>query len=791
MKKQTVSLLFFAIILVSIACNLLSASDGGEDIPDVPTSLPTQPTSQSTAPEATLPPSNSPPAPAPQGVKIPLPPAGYLYHSVYPGGKTGEESDVTQDDLRTYEDIVRKNAVWVYFSHNWYQGHEFPLATAAWIREAGSIPYIRLMLRSDSEQNHAEPLYTFDKILNGDFDADLQAWASAARDFGTPLIAEYGVEVNGEWFSWNGMWYGAGKLDGYGDPTIADGPEQFRDVYRHIIQISRDEKADNITWVFHVNNQDIPDEDWNRLEQYYPGDEWIDWLGVSAYGAQTPMETEWPEFRDLMDAVYPRLEALSPDKPIVLLEFGAAANNPLGDQAAWARSALTDIISFRWPRLICFSWWNEAWPNDDNPAHDTTMRVQDNPALAAVFQELVGQSPVVLGEATASGQPAAPTALPLPPTPEITSAAPLAIWQPGVNTTWQWQLSGDTIDQSFEVDMYDIDLFDSDVSVVAALHEKGRKVVCYISVGSWEDWRPDQDQFPEEVIGKNYQDWPGEKWLDIRQIELLAPVMRARLDLCRDKGFDAIEPDNIDGYTNDTGFPLTYDDQLKYNRWLADEAHARGLSIGLKNDPDQAVDLLPFYDWAMTEDCFDQGWCEKLLPFIQAGKAVFAAEYTDTGITLDQFCPLAKTLKFSAILKHRDLDAWRETCPSQATDAWLSPEKWSLWAGGTQLRGANIYQRRIFLKLDGGEYMGPGPFGPPFEQADFDNLAALGANYVNFSVAGLYTMEPPYEIDDEAVAHLDRLLEMAAQAHLYAVISFRTGPGRSEFSIIHWGGLGR
>ncbi|MFQ5613249.1 MAG: endo alpha-1,4 polygalactosaminidase [Anaerolineae bacterium] len=236
-------------------------------------------------------------------------------------------------------------------------------------------------------------------------------------------------------------------------------------------------------------------------------------------------------------------------------------------------------------------------------------------------------------------------------------------WQPSVNTRWQWQLANLPVDPSFDVEMYDIDLFDNEASVVAALHAQGRKVVCYISAGSWENWRPDKDQFPASVIGKDYEGWSGEKWLDIRQIDLLAPIMRARLDQCRAKGFDGIEPDNIDGYTNDTGFPLTYQDQLNYNIWLANEAHARGLSIGLKNDPDQVADLQPYFDWALTEDCFAQGWCGQMLPFVTAGKPVFAAEYTDTGLTTAQFCPQAAGLNFNAILKKRDLDAWREACP--------------------------------------------------------------------------------------------------------------------------------
>ena len=96
---------------------------------------------------------------------------------------------------------------------------------------------------------------------------------------------------------------------------------------------------------------------------------------------------------------------------------------------------------------------------------------------------------------------------------------------------------------------------------------------------------------------------------------------------------------------------------------MADEAHARGLSIGLKNDSDQAVDLLPYYDWALTEDCFAQGWCEEMLPFIRAGKPVFAAEYTDSVATIEPFCEQAERLNFSLILKDRELGAWRQACP--------------------------------------------------------------------------------------------------------------------------------
>jgi hypothetical protein len=246
--------------------------------------------------------------------------------------------------------------------------------------------------------------------------------------------------------------------------------------------------------------------------------------------------------------------------------------------------------------------------------------------------------------------------------PLVTSTTSSIWWKPGVQLTWQWQLDGN-LNTSFEVDVYDIDLFDNDANAMSSLHTAGRKIICYINVGSWEDWRPDANLFPTEVLGNNYEGWPGEKWLDIRRIDLLAPILRDRFDLCKSKGFDAIEPDNIDGYANKTGFPLTYQDQLHFNIWLANEAHTRGLGIGLKNDDTQVDDLLSYFDWALTEDCYDQGWCDKMSPFIVAGKPVFMAEYTDTGVTLSEFCPLAATLQFNPVLKNRILDAWRETCP--------------------------------------------------------------------------------------------------------------------------------
>jgi hypothetical protein len=253
-------------------------------------------------------------------------------------------------------------------------------------------------------------------------------------------------------------------------------------------------------------------------------------------------------------------------------------------------------------------------------------------------------------------EPDAPTSVVQPPGNPVT-VGPL-IWRPAPHTTWQWQLST-PVDQSVDAQMFDIDLFANSAGVVAALHASGRKVVCYLSAGSLEGGRPDAGEFPSSVLGNPLEGWPGERWLDVRRLDLLGPILERRLDLCKAKGFDGVEPDNVDAYANNTGFPLSADDQLKFNRFLARAAHARGLSIGLKNDFEQVAALEPEFDWAISEQCFQYGECELLQPFAKAGKAVFVVEYD---LATDAFCQQARDAGFMAMRKRLELDAWREPC---------------------------------------------------------------------------------------------------------------------------------
>ena len=206
--------------------------------------------------------------------------------------------------------------------------------------------------------------------------------------------------------------------------------------------------------------------------------------------------------------------------------------------------------------------------------------------------------------------------------------------------------------------VYDVDLYTTSAAQVGQLHAARRAVICYVNVGAWEDFRPDKAAFPAAVLGST-NGWPGERWLDVRRLDVLLPIMGKRLDLCRQKGFDAVEPDNVDGYANDSGFPLTAGAQLAYNRAIARLAHDRGLAVGLKNDLDQIPSLVGSFEFAVNEQCAQYSECDALTPFVAASKAAFTVEYSGSTAA---FCPQARQLKLSTLLKHLALDAWRQAC---------------------------------------------------------------------------------------------------------------------------------
>jgi len=321
--------------------------------------------------------------------RLAVPDAGCLYHGVYPGGITGAEDDITLGDVTSYESAAGRSVAWVFFSNNWYRSRAFPSGKAGWIFDHGTMPYIRLMLRHTSNERDRsdgpDKTFSLRRIVDGDFDADLRAWGDGAAAYGAPLLAEYGTEMNGFWFPWNAIHNGR-----------TQGTRLFRQAYRHIIDVVRSRGADNISWVFHVNDTDQPNQSWNRLEKYYPGDEYIDWLATSVYGALTPQENWNQSFTRGMSSVYPRLRALAPTKPIIVAEFGVTAGNDRVEPTVWAGRALDGLLSGDWPWVRGFSWWNETWENDNVKAHDSELRIQYINGMPALFKDrLIGEAKVI------------------------------------------------------------------------------------------------------------------------------------------------------------------------------------------------------------------------------------------------------------------------------------------------------------------------------------------------------------------------------------------------------------
>ena len=239
-------------------------------------------------------------------------------------------------------------------------------------------------------------------------------------------------------------------------------------------------------------------------------------------------------------------------------------------------------------------------------------------------------------------------------------------YQPTSNTSWQWQLTG-VLNPTYDVDLYDIDLFETSISDIELLHSEGKKVLCYFSAGSYENWRSDAGSFDAALLGNDLDGWAEEKWLDIRS-PLLEPIMKARLDLAQQKGCDGVEVDNVDAYTNDTGFALSADDQLSYNLFLAREAHNRGLAIALKNDLNQITTLEPYFDMIINEQCHEYNECDLLRPFITANKPVFIAEYAPKYKTADTtervaMCSASRAEGFKTLILAMELDdSYRDSC---------------------------------------------------------------------------------------------------------------------------------
>ena len=345
------------------------------------------------------------------GVKV-IPPISGAYQGMFLD--SSPEQPITDARLSDLTTLSHKNLAIVYFDNAW--GHDglldlrFPTDAVQTIWNHGAVPFIRLMPWTTRTESKADPVVSMKSFVDTTgYDAAVTAWLLAAKASKIPLMVEFGVEVNGTWFPWNGHWSGAGTKTWH-DPTWPDGPEAYRLAYQKLITLARSNNVWNITWAFHVSHWPQPSEpsaNWNQMKYYYPGDSYIDWLGLSCYGEMHPMGKPigWNPFTDLMGTHNPQLSGgLSPyqeltrltaslTKPLALLETGVVEDPPAGDKAAWIVATYAAVTSTQFARLKLANWWNERWDNEP-PVGPSDMRVNSTAATLTGYQTAVAASTI-------------------------------------------------------------------------------------------------------------------------------------------------------------------------------------------------------------------------------------------------------------------------------------------------------------------------------------------------------------------------------------------------------------
>ncbi len=321
----------------------------------------------------------------PSKIKLIPPVDNKIYFGAFPDFG-GPEDNVTAQRINEFKALIGRDIVWAYFSNNWFNGITYPKEAIHTIHDLGIVPFVRLMPRSDEIQYRPETRFSLKNIIDGKFDADIRRWADDAKEDNIPLLMDFAVEANGDWFSWSGYYNGKGEKNGYGDPNYPDGPELYRDAYRHIIDLFREENVTHTTWFFHSDIYSEPNEEWNQPKYYYPGDDYIDWVGISIYGPQNPNENYLETFSEILAERHQSILDISSNKPFAILEFGVTDNHPLGKKSEWLEDAFETILNKKYIDFKAISYWHETWEEEDNLW--ATLRVDSSSESLETFKRL-------------------------------------------------------------------------------------------------------------------------------------------------------------------------------------------------------------------------------------------------------------------------------------------------------------------------------------------------------------------------------------------------------------------
>jgi beta-mannanase len=272
-----------------------------------------------------------------------------------------EEDDVTLEVIEDFETMVGKHQAVIASSSYWGE-QNFPTANLNVLWRHGSLPLVFWSpWDKPYAQNRGPDRFSLTNILAGQWDAYIDKWADAAREFGHPMIVAFGDEMNGDWFPWSGAYYGGNEWDTAHDNW--KGPETFRTAYRYVVDRVRARGATNIQWMFHTNNYSYPYDIWNLASAYYPGAGYVDWLGLSVYGQQFKDEP-WANVESLIDWPYQEMCSLDPNKPIIIAEWAAGEFPGSGNKPAWIKEGL-ELFRSRYPRIKAAVYWHERWQNLD------------------------------------------------------------------------------------------------------------------------------------------------------------------------------------------------------------------------------------------------------------------------------------------------------------------------------------------------------------------------------------------------------------------------------------------
>jgi len=316
-----------------------------------------------------------------QGSRLLLP-EGQAYTGAYIDFGATEDA-VTFEALEQFEELAGRHQAIIGFSNYWGK-QSFPREAVRLITAYGAIPliYWNPWDRPFSEGNKPDR-FNLPDIIAGKWDNYIAAWAREAAARGGPLLVSWGLEMNGTWFPWSGIFYGGNTVIPGTSPPQYQGPETFKKAYRHVVDCARAAGALNIQWVFHANNTSEPDEPWNRMKQYYPGDAYVDWLGLSAYGQQYP-HTGWIDFQKVLPEYYREICSITPDKPFILAEWGVGEFPKAGDKAAWLAEAFRRF-PVEFPRMKAAVYWHERWRNSDGSY--SNLRINSSEKSLAAYRQ--------------------------------------------------------------------------------------------------------------------------------------------------------------------------------------------------------------------------------------------------------------------------------------------------------------------------------------------------------------------------------------------------------------------